>query len=58
MPAPRSNSGNAPQAGLGPWVARAADLRFTLEEARGLFAAAGVELTEPTLALLYERTEG
>jgi LuxR family maltose regulon positive regulatory protein len=37
---------------------RAADLRFTLEEARELLRGAGVELAEPTLALLYERTEG
>jgi LuxR family transcriptional regulator, maltose regulon positive regulatory protein len=37
---------------------RARDLTFTLEEARELFAAAGVELDEPTLAVLHERTEG
>jgi LuxR family transcriptional regulator, maltose regulon positive regulatory protein len=37
---------------------RADDLRFTLGEARELFAVAGVELPEPALALLYERTEG
>jgi LuxR family transcriptional regulator, maltose regulon positive regulatory protein len=37
---------------------RGADLRFTLEEARELFDAAGVELPEPALALLYGRTEG
>ena len=37
---------------------RAGDLRFTLAEARELFAAAGVELDEPTLAMLHERTEG
>ena len=37
---------------------RADDLRFTLAEARELFAAAGVELADPALALLYERTEG
>jgi LuxR family maltose regulon positive regulatory protein len=37
---------------------RAADLRFSLAEARELLAAAGVELGEPALALLYERTEG
>jgi LuxR family transcriptional regulator, maltose regulon positive regulatory protein len=37
---------------------RAADLRFTLAEARELLQAAGVELPEPVLALLYERTEG
>jgi LuxR family maltose regulon positive regulatory protein len=37
---------------------RAPDLRFTAEEARELFQAAGVELTGPALAILYERTEG
>jgi LuxR family transcriptional regulator, maltose regulon positive regulatory protein len=37
---------------------RAADLRFTLGEARELFAAAGVELPEPALVMLHERTEG
>ena len=37
---------------------RAADLRFTLAEARALFDAAGVELPDPALALLHERTEG
>ena len=37
---------------------RAADLRFSLAEARELMAAAGVQLGEPALALLYERTEG
>ena len=37
---------------------RAADLRFTVAEAGELFAAAGVELDEPTLAVLHERTEG
>jgi LuxR family maltose regulon positive regulatory protein len=37
---------------------RAADLRFSLAEARELFAAAGVELSEPALAMLHERTEG
>jgi LuxR family maltose regulon positive regulatory protein len=37
---------------------RADDLRFTLGEARALFQGAGVELPEPALALLYERTEG
>ena len=37
---------------------RADDLRFSLAEARELFAAAGVELAEPALGLLYERTEG
>jgi LuxR family transcriptional regulator, maltose regulon positive regulatory protein len=37
---------------------RAADLRFSLAETRELLAAAGVQLPEPALALLYERTEG
>src|SRR5947209_20599228 len=37
---------------------RAADLRFTLDEARVLFAAAGVELPESALTLLHARTEG
>jgi LuxR family transcriptional regulator, maltose regulon positive regulatory protein len=37
---------------------RAADLRFTVAEARELFAAAGLELGEPALAMLVERTEG
>jgi len=37
---------------------RADDLRFSLTEARELLSTAGVELAEPTLALLYERTEG
>ncbi len=37
---------------------REPDLRFTIDEARMLVSAAGVELTEPTLALLHERTEG
>ena len=37
---------------------READLRFTVDEARELVSAAGVELAEPTLALLHERTEG
>jgi LuxR family maltose regulon positive regulatory protein len=37
---------------------RADDLRFTFAEARALFAAAGVELPAPTLALLMDRTEG
>jgi LuxR family maltose regulon positive regulatory protein len=37
---------------------RPGDLRFTLEEARELFAAAGVELPDAALALLVERTEG
>src|SRR6476646_10164163 len=37
---------------------RAADLRFSLAEARELFAAVGVELPEAALGMLYERTEG
>ena len=37
---------------------RAADLRFTLEEARALFDAAGVQLPESAVALLHVRTEG
>jgi LuxR family transcriptional regulator, maltose regulon positive regulatory protein len=37
---------------------RAADLRFTLDEARALFSGAGVELPESALALLHARTEG
>jgi LuxR family transcriptional regulator, maltose regulon positive regulatory protein len=37
---------------------RAGDLRFTMEEARELFATAGVELPDPALAQLHERTEG
>ena len=37
---------------------RTEDLRFTLEEARELLRGAAVELAEPALALLYERTEG
>jgi len=37
---------------------RAADLRFTLDEARELFTAAGLELPEPALLTLHERTEG
>jgi LuxR family transcriptional regulator, maltose regulon positive regulatory protein len=37
---------------------RAADLRFSLAEARELLAAAGVDLPGPALVLLYERTEG
>jgi LuxR family maltose regulon positive regulatory protein len=37
---------------------RAADLRFTADEARALFAAAGVELPDPALTLLLARTEG
>ena len=37
---------------------RAADLRFTAEEARALFEAAGIPLSDPALARLYDRTEG
>ena len=37
---------------------RAADLRFTLEESRGLLEAAGVRLPDSALTQLYERTEG
>jgi LuxR family maltose regulon positive regulatory protein len=37
---------------------RAADLRFTADEARALFAAAGVELPDSALVLLLARTEG
>jgi LuxR family maltose regulon positive regulatory protein len=37
---------------------RATDLRFTLAEARALFQAAGVELADPALTLLVDRTEG
>ena len=37
---------------------RAAELRFTPQEARELFAAAGVVLPDLALALLVERTEG
>jgi LuxR family transcriptional regulator, maltose regulon positive regulatory protein len=37
---------------------RAADLQFSVEEARDLFAAAGVTLAEPALAGLVRRTEG
>ena len=37
---------------------RAADLRFTMEEARALFEAAGIALSDPALGLLYQRTEG
>jgi LuxR family transcriptional regulator, maltose regulon positive regulatory protein len=37
---------------------RAADLRFSLTEARELFAGAGIELTDQALALLVHRTEG
>ena len=37
---------------------RAADLRFTLTEAQALFAAAGVQLPDASVASLHERTEG
>jgi LuxR family transcriptional regulator, maltose regulon positive regulatory protein len=37
---------------------RAADLRFTPDESRGLLEAAGVRLSDQALALLHERTEG
>jgi LuxR family maltose regulon positive regulatory protein len=37
---------------------RAADLRFTRAEARMMLETAGVELAEPTLTLLHQRTEG
>jgi LuxR family transcriptional regulator, maltose regulon positive regulatory protein len=37
---------------------RAANLRFSLDEARTLFGAAGVELPESALTLLHARTEG
>jgi LuxR family transcriptional regulator, maltose regulon positive regulatory protein len=37
---------------------RAEDLKLTLAEARELFAAAGVELSGPAVAVLHERTEG
>jgi len=37
---------------------RAAELRFSADEARELLRGAGVELAEPALALLCERTEG
>src|SRR5215469_15994483 len=37
---------------------RGTDLRFSLTEARELFGAAGVELPEPALVILEERTEG
>jgi len=37
---------------------RPADLTFTVAEARELFTAAGVELNEPVLAMLHDRTEG
>ena len=37
---------------------RADDLRFSVDEARALFHAAGVELAGPALGMLYGRTEG
>jgi LuxR family transcriptional regulator, maltose regulon positive regulatory protein len=37
---------------------RQAGLRFSMAEARELFQAAGVELADPALAALHERTEG
>jgi LuxR family maltose regulon positive regulatory protein len=37
---------------------RAADLRFSLAEARALFAATGAQVPEETLARLHGRTEG
>jgi LuxR family maltose regulon positive regulatory protein len=37
---------------------REPDLQFTVDETRKLVSAAGVELPEPALALLHERTEG
>jgi LuxR family maltose regulon positive regulatory protein len=37
---------------------RAHDLRFSLDEARALFDAAGAELTDSALAQLHARTEG
>ncbi len=37
---------------------RAASLRFTLEESRALFEAAGTSVSERTLVLLQQRTEG
>jgi LuxR family maltose regulon positive regulatory protein len=37
---------------------RAADLRFTVEEARALFGEAGIPLSDPALESLYRRTEG
>ena len=37
---------------------RAADLRFNLAEARKLFVTAGVELSNPALVSVHERTEG
>jgi LuxR family transcriptional regulator, maltose regulon positive regulatory protein len=37
---------------------RAADLRFSLAEAKELLASAGVAVAEPAVAMLHERTEG
>jgi LuxR family maltose regulon positive regulatory protein len=37
---------------------RAADLRFTLEEARALLEASGIHLPDDSLAALHARTEG
>jgi LuxR family transcriptional regulator, maltose regulon positive regulatory protein len=37
---------------------RGPDLRFTVAEARELFAAAGLQLPESAAGVLYERTEG
>jgi LuxR family transcriptional regulator, maltose regulon positive regulatory protein len=37
---------------------RAGDLRFTRPEARALFDAAGITLSDSAFGLLYERTEG
>jgi LuxR family transcriptional regulator, maltose regulon positive regulatory protein len=37
---------------------RAADLRFTRDEAQALFGAAGIPLSGSALGLLHERTEG
>jgi LuxR family maltose regulon positive regulatory protein len=37
---------------------RSADLRFTPDEAKALFEAAGIPLSGPALRSLYERTEG
>ena len=37
---------------------RAGDLRFSVAEARELLAGAGVELADPAVAMLHERTEG
>ena len=37
---------------------RAGDLRFTVAEARKLLSGAGVQLTDPVVTLLVDRTEG